>query len=78
MAFKGKAQAIAVEGQARLGVGDADGGVIKPFGQARWNLSLVPAGIAFIGGELQQLQWMPIRIFELEGLNASCRQVVWK
>ena len=75
MAFERKAQHIAVKPKARLGVGDADGGMIKPFGLARWNLGLVPARIPFFRRELEQLQRVSVGIFELEGLNASGRWI---
>ncbi len=68
VAFPGhpQSQQIAVEGEAPIGIPHHDGGVIDAEEEG---LPVLPARVALIGRELQNLERMAVRITEVEGSN---------
>ena len=63
-----QAQCVAIEAQARRGIGHHDRGVVDPEEEA---VAPAPLRITFARRELQHLERMPVGVAEVEGADAT-------
>jgi len=79
VAARVQAQQLVVEAAAALAVGHTDGAVVDAQKQAGGFRAAaaraVPAGVAFVRGEGQQFEAVPLRAVQLEGFDPSRRRV---